>query len=343
MKRPTLSVIMPNYNHGHLIGRALNAIVSQSRQPDEFVIVDDASTDASLGVIASYVKECPYIHLIRNEENRGTLAAGEQAIARTTCDFVYAAAADDVVLPEAFESAMTAASEHPAVGLVFGPMQIVGSDGSYIRTQEIRSWRSDRYVDPDTFLREYLEVEAPHHSLSAATFYRREAFERIGFYRRELGYWADNFAVRALGLMHGAAYVCKPLAKWTYAEATLSGSGRRNPHLTLDLIARMVQLMRSEPFRAYFPEDYVESWATRYRSEHIRFCGKMLKRELKKRLEQLAGGPPPLPVRLLGEPVLGLVSLAARLSLMRYRADLGDPRAASGASERSPSSGPASG
>ena len=56
MSRPTLSVGMPNYNHGHLIGRALDAIVAQSRPPDELIIVDDASTDRSLEVIESYAK-----------------------------------------------------------------------------------------------------------------------------------------------------------------------------------------------------------------------------------------------------------------------------------------------
>ena len=44
---PTLSVILPNFNHGKLIGRALAALLDQDRTADEIVVIDDGSTDAT--------------------------------------------------------------------------------------------------------------------------------------------------------------------------------------------------------------------------------------------------------------------------------------------------------
>jgi glycosyltransferase involved in cell wall biosynthesis len=48
---PTLSVVMPNYNHVRFVEGALEAIAAQSFDSVEIVVVDDHSTDNSLDVI----------------------------------------------------------------------------------------------------------------------------------------------------------------------------------------------------------------------------------------------------------------------------------------------------
>ena len=46
-----LSVILPNYNHGALIPRALSALLGQDLLPIEIIVIDDASTDDSPAII----------------------------------------------------------------------------------------------------------------------------------------------------------------------------------------------------------------------------------------------------------------------------------------------------
>src|SRR6266513_1887757 len=43
-----LSVIVPNYNHGEYLPRCLEALLNQSLQPSEIIVIDDASTDNSM-------------------------------------------------------------------------------------------------------------------------------------------------------------------------------------------------------------------------------------------------------------------------------------------------------
>jgi cupin fold WbuC family metalloprotein len=50
---PTLTAIICNYNHGHFVSRAIEAMLNQSRPVDEFIIVDDGSTDDSVSIIGS--------------------------------------------------------------------------------------------------------------------------------------------------------------------------------------------------------------------------------------------------------------------------------------------------
>src|SRR6266705_1267642 len=66
---PTLSVVLPNYNHARLIPRALEALLAQDPAPDEIILVDDASTDDSLDVIASFVERHPALRVIVNPSN----------------------------------------------------------------------------------------------------------------------------------------------------------------------------------------------------------------------------------------------------------------------------------
>jgi len=54
-KMPTLSVMMTNYNYGRYIAEALEAILTQSFQPKEVILVDDASTDNSIEVINEFL------------------------------------------------------------------------------------------------------------------------------------------------------------------------------------------------------------------------------------------------------------------------------------------------
>jgi glycosyltransferase involved in cell wall biosynthesis len=72
---PTLSVVLPNYNHGKLIARAITALLTQERPPDEIVIVDDGSTDDSLRVIAALAAGTKAIRVIANQTNEGATAA----------------------------------------------------------------------------------------------------------------------------------------------------------------------------------------------------------------------------------------------------------------------------
>ena len=49
-----LSVVMPNYNHADHLSGALTAILTQSRLPDEIVLIDDGSTDHSRSMIDAW-------------------------------------------------------------------------------------------------------------------------------------------------------------------------------------------------------------------------------------------------------------------------------------------------
>jgi glycosyltransferase involved in cell wall biosynthesis len=62
---------MTNYNHGQYIRKALEAILAQSLRPIEVIVVDDGSTDNSVEVIESIMRQDSIVKLLRNDCNRG--------------------------------------------------------------------------------------------------------------------------------------------------------------------------------------------------------------------------------------------------------------------------------
>jgi len=54
MHKPLVSIVIPSYNHGDYIGRALDSIISQTYDNWEVIIIDNQSTDNTDDIIASF-------------------------------------------------------------------------------------------------------------------------------------------------------------------------------------------------------------------------------------------------------------------------------------------------
>src|SRR6516225_8534922 len=68
---PSVSVIVPNYNHARYLRRRVDSIVDQTYQDFELILLDDCSTDGSREVLQSYADD-PRVRIEFNDENTGT-------------------------------------------------------------------------------------------------------------------------------------------------------------------------------------------------------------------------------------------------------------------------------
>ena len=260
-RSPTLTAIICNYNHGRFLSRAIEAMITQSRPADEFIIVDDGSKDDSLSVIRSWTSRYPSIRVIQNERNLGFHASFQRAITTATSDFIYSGAADDRILPGFFEGAMQLAEKYPTTGIISGQFISVDPSGQHLSVSKLAAVQGAEFLDPKRYLKDVLNVEPPTHSLSASTIFRRQPLIEVGGCRVELGSWGDTFAIQALGLKHGFCYWPHPAMEWTILPGSLSQTTRSDPIKGMRIVERATKLMRSDAFRYLFPADYVERWA----------------------------------------------------------------------------------
>lgn len=265
---PTLSVVMPNFNHARYLPAAIEEILNQTRPPDEFLILDDASTDNSREIIADFAAKHSVIRVLHNASNVGVNEAHRRLFEEATGDYVYAGAADDRRFPRFFEQAMQLAKDHPQAGLISGAMTVFDERDEQLGEITIRRWHAEtngHFADPSRVLAEYLDVEAPSHSLCGATVYRREALQSVGWYRDELGFWGDTFSARAIALRHGMAYIPESVAGFRRLPGSFSGAGRDDPQALLEVVRTAAGMMRNDKFADVFPADHVARWEQRYR------------------------------------------------------------------------------
>lgn len=98
LNTPTVSVVVPLYNKGRYIERALASVLAQTHHPLEIIVVDDGSVDDGPEKVNSLLAESPHITL-QKQENRGPGAARNAGLAIARGKYVSFLDADDEWLP----------------------------------------------------------------------------------------------------------------------------------------------------------------------------------------------------------------------------------------------------
>ena len=89
-----VSVVMPIYNAGDYLTRAIGDILQQTLPELELICVNDGSTDNSLSIIKSFMKKDQRIKLI-NQQNAGTSVARNVGIEAAVGQYIIFLDADD--------------------------------------------------------------------------------------------------------------------------------------------------------------------------------------------------------------------------------------------------------
>jgi glycosyltransferase involved in cell wall biosynthesis len=98
MDEASVSVVIPTFNRGHLIGRAIESALGQTRAPAEVIVVDDGSADDTGRVVAGY--SAPALKYVRLDRNGGGAAARNAGIRVASGDYVAFLDSDDEWHPD---------------------------------------------------------------------------------------------------------------------------------------------------------------------------------------------------------------------------------------------------
>jgi glycosyltransferase involved in cell wall biosynthesis len=94
-----VSVAMSTFNAGAFLSKQLSSLAAQTRLPDELVVRDDGSTDATFDLLEAYARDAPFaVHLDRGEQ-LGSTQSFASAIARCSGEIVVLADQDDEWFP----------------------------------------------------------------------------------------------------------------------------------------------------------------------------------------------------------------------------------------------------
>lgn len=114
-----VSIAMATYNGAAYLTEQLESFVAQTRRPDELVVSDDGSTDATIEILERFAGEAPFpVRLYRNTQRLGYAGNFDRALQLASGDLVFLSDQDDVWFPEKLARVAAAADADPS-GMVF--------------------------------------------------------------------------------------------------------------------------------------------------------------------------------------------------------------------------------
>jgi len=122
---PEISVIIPVYNGEATLKNAVDSVLSQTFTDYEIILIDDASSDGSFGVIDFYAEKYGNITAVKNEKNRFVGYARNRALTMARGKYIYFLDCDDALYsPDVFKKAMDMADEDGGVDIVVSSVRL---------------------------------------------------------------------------------------------------------------------------------------------------------------------------------------------------------------------------
>ena len=172
-------LIVPSRDEAEFARRTLDSMVAQTEHPTLMVIVDDGSTDETPQILTAYAAKHPWIRIV-TRANRGVRAVGPGVIDAfyagyatiDPADFDYVGKVDlDLDLPPRyFELLMDRMERDPRLGTCSGKPYFPGPSNL------------DKTFDGELIS----EACGDENSVGMTKFFRRECFEQIGGFVREV-------------------------------------------------------------------------------------------------------------------------------------------------------------
>ena len=164
-------LISPGRNEAQYMERTLDSVIAQSVRPACWVIVDDGSTDKTPEILADYASRHDWIRIVtRGDRGRRAVGpgvieafyAGYQTINPDDYDYLCKLDLDLILPPTYFEELMRRMEDDPRIATCSGKSYVYQA-GAFI---------SERHGDET--------------SIGATKFYRRDRFQELGGFVREV-------------------------------------------------------------------------------------------------------------------------------------------------------------
>jgi glycosyltransferase involved in cell wall biosynthesis len=255
-----LSVILTSYNYARFLPAALTALATQTRAPDELIVIDDRSSDGSVEVITSFLGRFANARLVQNPANLGTIANLNRGLELARGTVVYFAAADDIAYPELLRRGMELLDAHPAAALFSARSDVIDDAGNMAGTLATAiPLRRPGFITPEAVARQLMHDDS--WLLGNTTLYRRAALATAGGFAAELGSFCDGYVSRLIAARYGACYSPEVLAAWRRHAGGFAWSQTSDLAQAQRLVVAVEQRMGSEA--SAFPPGYAHRWARR--------------------------------------------------------------------------------
>lgn len=246
--------ILPLYNGELWVEQAIRSVLGQTVLPDEFIVVDDGSTDGGMDIVRRIAAENPLIQITR-QPNAGQSAARNLAISMSQCDYVALIDHDDIWYPNHLEDLLDAIREHHGLklGWVYSDFDDIDIDGRMVG----RDFIDRRHLDNPK--RDLLKILVQGFVIqpSATLINRLAILETGGFDERLSGYEDDDLFLRIYLASWDNIFVPFPTSQWRIHQSSSGGSDRMEASLRI-YGQKLIDLFPNDRWRGiYYRSDVI--------------------------------------------------------------------------------------
>jgi glycosyltransferase involved in cell wall biosynthesis len=127
---PKVSVIIPTYNYGKYIEKAIDSVLAQTYQDFEIIVVNDGSTDNTREIIETkYKNKVRYFY----QENKGAPAARNKGIKESKGEYLAFLDADDYFEPSSVEKKVSLLESNKDSGWVYSDWDYLDIQGNVLK------------------------------------------------------------------------------------------------------------------------------------------------------------------------------------------------------------------
>lgn len=238
-KIQNVTVLIPSYNHGHVLGYQIESLLNQTSPPKHIIVLDDGSTDRTQQMLQRY-EQNENVKIIIKKQNVGVHAAMGLLLNEVHTEFFAFAAADDLLtsnwcmatasLLGTYKDAKMAISnsfifKNNKVSLTDSITPLNGkSDGIYTPAQYMRLlMRHGRFPPSNTIL------------------YRSDIIEELirpVLLKKELTSLVDIFLILAIATRYPIAYSTRPTGVFVRDQQSYGNAFLNKRHLE-DVVANI--------------------------------------------------------------------------------------------------------
>jgi hypothetical protein len=201
---------MAVHNGERFLREAILSILNQTYTDFELLVVDDASTDSTAGIIASFAD--PRIRVLKNDTNLGLTRSLNIGLREARGEYVARMDADDVSLPERLAAQVTYLGAHPEVALLGTRAVVIDDSGNFIRETEMMASLADAYF----------RLQLDNVFVHSSVMFRLDAAVKAGAYDDEYRLAQDYDLWLRLASVHNIDILPSLLLRWRRSLSGLS-------------------------------------------------------------------------------------------------------------------------
>lgn len=172
---PRITVVTPSYHQAAYLEATIRSVLLQGYPNLEYIVMDGGSTDGSVAIIEKYA---PWLSSWVSAPDGGQSHAIAAGFSRATGTILAWMNSDDLFLPGALARVAVDWQAHPEANVLYGDCRYIDTRG-----EDMSAYRSGPYRRARLLRWDYLA--------QPSTFFRRDAFERVGGLDTGLRYAMD--------------------------------------------------------------------------------------------------------------------------------------------------------